>query len=198
MHVSGGNNAAFFVDTAAIETTPFTMRPIGRIIYLSRSLNMFKDIALIVFAIAALTAVSNAQSVDLTGTWLTGGLSTTDDVNTVTGARTSSNGNTMKYDFKADGRFAFVGYLQSTMYGCTTALFQDKQGKYSLEGDQLTLTLTKNFWSNTYSCAPRSNKERDYTLGTEVYRVSNKSDEYGKQYICLANEKGESCYRREN
>jgi len=159
---------------------------------------MFKDIALIIFAIAAVTVMANAQSVELAGTWRTGGMSTTDDVNTVTGARTASNGNTMKYEFRADGRFAFVGYLQSTMYGCTTSLFQDKQGKYILEGSQLTLTLTKNFWRNNYSCSPASNKERNYTLGTEVYEVRNKTDEYGKRFICLANEKGESCYRREN
>ena len=158
---------------------------------------MLKDIALIIFAVAAFAVMANAQSLDITGTWRTGGMSTTDDVNTVTGSRTASNGNTMKYEFGADGRFAFVGYMKSTMYGCTTALFQDKQGNYSLQGSQLTLTLTKNFWRNTYSCSPASNKERNYTLGTEQYDVRNKTDEYGKQFICLSNEKGESCYRRE-
>jgi hypothetical protein len=92
----------------------------------------------------------------------------------------------------------FVGYMQSTMYGCTTALFNDKQGKYSFDGSQLTLTPVKNFWRNTYSCSPSSNKERNYVLDTEVYDVRNKTDEYGKLYICLANAKGETCYRREN
>jgi hypothetical protein len=158
---------------------------------------MFKDIALIIFAVVVMTVMANAQSVVLVGTWRTGGLSTTDDVNTVTGARTASNGNTLKYEFRPDGRFAFVGYLQSTMYGCTTALFQDKQGRYSLDGSRLTLTLTKNFWRNTYSCSPASNKERNYTLDPEVYEVSNKTDEYGKRYVCLANQKGETCYRKE-
>jgi hypothetical protein len=158
---------------------------------------MSKDIALIIFAVVVMTVMANAQPVDLVGTWQTGGLSTTDDVNTVTSARTASNGNTLKYEFRPDGRFAFVGYLQSTMYGCTTSLFQDKQGRYSLDGSRLTLTLTKNFWRNTYSCSPASNKERNYTLDSEVYEVSDKTDEYGKRYVCLANQKGETCYRKE-
>lgn len=158
---------------------------------------MFKDIALIIFAIVAMTAMANAQNVSILGTWQTGGLSTTDDVNTVTGARTASNGNILKYQFKPDGRFAFIGYLQSTMYGCTTALFQDKQGRYSLEGSRLTLTLTKNFWRSTYSCSPASNKERDYILDPEVYDVSTKTDDHGMPYICLASSKGETCYRKE-
>jgi hypothetical protein len=161
---------------------------------------MYKNLALLLLVLTAAAINISAQlsRTGLVGIWKTGGLSTTDDINTVTGSRTASNGNTLKYEFKADGRFAFVGYMQSTMYGCTTALFNDKQGRYSLNGSQLSLTLVKNFWRNTYSCSPASNKERNYTLDTEVYDVSTKTDEYGKLFICLANEKGESCYRREN
>jgi len=162
---------------------------------------MYKQFAILSLLVVVFSMAASAQDLsrsDLVGTWRTGGLSTTDDVNTVTGSRTASNGNTLKYEFKADGRFAFVGYMQSTMYGCTTALFNDKQGRYTLNGSQLTLTLVKNFWRNTYSCSPSSNKERNYTLDTEVYEVSTKTDEYGKLFVCLANAKGESCYRREN
>ena len=168
--------------------------------YHPRSEAMYRNLALLLLITVAAAAVS-AQDVSrsgLVGIWRTGGLSTTDDVNTVTGSRTASNGNTLKYEFRADGRFAFVGYMQSTMYGCTTALFNDKQGRYTLNGSQLTLTLAKNFWRNTYSCSPNSNKERHYTLDTEVFAVSTKTDGYGKLFLCLANAKGESCYRREN
>lgn len=161
---------------------------------------MFKDIALIIFSIVAMAAIANAQvsQSDLVGVWRTGGTSMIGDRNTVTGAVTPSNGNTQKYEFRSDGRFAFIGYLQSTMYGCSTALFNHKQGRFTIDGSQLRLTLTKNFWRNTYSCSPASNKERNYTLDPEVYGVSFKTDEYGKLFICLANAKGESCYRREN
>ncbi len=163
---------------------------------------MLRDYVLALFVIVVAAVMGFAQTEELTrsdlvGTWRTGGMSMMADRNTVTGATTPSNGNTLKFEFKADGRFAFTGYLQSTMYGCTTALFNDKQGRYSLSGNQLTLTLAKNFWRNTNSCSPGSTKERNYTLDPEVYELRTKVDEYDKLYICLTNEKGETCYRRE-
>ena len=150
----------------------------------------------ILIAILAAAAFS-ASAQELVGTWQTGGMSMIGDRNTVTGSVTPSNGNTQKYVFGSDGRFAFTGYLQSTQYGCTTALFNDKQGKYTLEGSTLTLTPSKNFWRQTFTCSPASNKERNYTLERETYDISTKTDEYGKLFICLANEKGETCYRNE-
>jgi hypothetical protein len=161
-----------------------------------------KDLSLAIFLIGAAAVVALSQQrvpVDasgLTGIWQTGGQSMMADKNLVTGATTPSNGNTMKYVFTADGRFEFVGYLQSTMYGCTTALFNDKRGKFELDGDQLTLSPTKNFWRNTYSCSPASNKERNYVLEQETITVSGKTDEYGMPYICLKDKSGETCYRR--
>ncbi len=151
----------------------------------------------VLFIAAASVSAQDLSASDLVGTWRTGGMSTIGDRNTVTGSVTPSNGNTLKFEFAANGRFAFTGYMQSTMYGCTTALFNDKQGRYLLEGSQLKLSLSKNFWRNTYSCSPASNKERNYTLDPEVYDLSTKTDEYGKLFICLANAKGETCYRRE-
>lgn len=147
--------------------------------------------------LTAAAAMSGYAQTDIVGTWATGGMSMIGDRNTITGSVTPSNGNTQKYQFGADGRFSFVGYLQSTQYGCTTALFNDKQGRYVIDGTQITLIPSKNFWRQTYSCSPASNKERNYTLERETYDVVTKTDEYGKLFICLANEKGESCYRKE-
>ena len=132
----------------------------------------------------------------LVGTWGTGGVSMMADRNTVTGATTPSNGSTFKYVFTADGRFEFVGLLQSTMYGCTTTLFNDKNGRFETDGQTLTLIPSRNFWRQQYGCAPSSNKERENTLERETFRLRTKTDEYGKQFVCLANDKGETCYRR--
>ena len=132
----------------------------------------------------------------LVGTWGTGGMSMMADRNTVTGATTPSNGSTFKYVFTADGRFEFVGLLQSTMYGCTTSLFNDKKGRYETDGSTLTLIPSRNFWRQQNGCAPNSTKEREYTLERETFRLRTKTDEYGKQFVCLSNDKGETCYRR--
>lgn len=134
---------------------------------------------------------------ELVGEWRNGSVSMLQEKNTVTGQTTPSNGSTFSYKFYADGRFEFAGYLKSTMYGCTTDLFNDKRGKVEIDGDRLTLVPTKNYWKNTYSCSPASNKERNYTLEKEIYTWRTKEDDYGRTLICLANAKGESCYRRE-
>jgi hypothetical protein len=116
----------------------------------------------------------------------------------VGGGSAFRNGSVFKYVFYGDGRFEITGLMASTMYGCTTTLFNDKRGKYQISGSQITLTPSKNFWRNQYSCAPNSNKERDYTLERETYDFRTKTDEYGKTLVCLANAKGESCFRRED
>ncbi len=173
-------------------------------IHNARRINMsLRDLSLLLFIIGGAVMAAIAQEPasykrsDVVGIWRTGGMSTMADRNTITGSTTPSNGNTFKYEFRADGRFSFVGYLQSTMYGCTTALFNDKQGRFELSGSQITLFPTKNFWRNTNSCSASSTKERNYTLERETYELSTKTDEYGKSYVCLTNEKGETCYRGE-
>ena len=142
-------------------------------------------------------AANSGASSGIVGTWTNGNVSTLQEKNLTTGAIASRGGSTFKYVFTADGRFEFVGLMQSTVYGCTTSLFNDKRGKYEINGSNITFIPSKNFWRNTYSCSPASNKERDYVLDRETYQFRTKTDEYGKTLICLANAKGESCYRRE-
>lgn len=132
----------------------------------------------------------------IVGTWTNGSVSMLAEKNLTTGAITNRGGSTFKYVFTADGRFEFIGLINSTMYGCTTSLFNDKRGRYEISGSKITLIPSKNFWRNTYSCSPASNKERDYVLDRETLEFRTKINEYGKQMICLANAKGESCYER--
>jgi hypothetical protein len=133
----------------------------------------------------------------IAGTWTNGTTSMNYEQYT-NGTTAFRNGSTYKYVFYPDGRFEFIGLMASTMYGCTTTLFNDKRGKYQISGSQITLIPSKNFWRNQYSCAPNSNKERDYTLERETYEFRTKQDEYGKTLICLNSGKGEACYRRED
>ena len=132
----------------------------------------------------------------IVGTWTNGSVSMLSEKNLSTGVITNRGGSTFKYVFYADGRFEFIGLMNSTMYGCTTSLFNDKRGKYVVNGSQITLIPSKNFWRNTYSCSPSSNKERNYTLERETLSFRLKVNEYGKQMICLDEGKGESCYER--
>lgn len=134
---------------------------------------------------------------ELVGVWTNGSVSMLGERNTVTGAVSSRGGSAFKYVFTADGRFEFYGLINSTMYGCTTSLFNDKRGRYEISGSQITLIPSKNYWKNTYSCSPSSNKERDYVLERETYSFSTKQNEYNQTLVCLTDAKGERCFRRE-
>ncbi len=143
------------------------------------------------------TPVRKSGGGSLVGTWTNGSTSMNYEQYT-NGTTAFRNGSTYKWVFYADGRFESIGLIASTMYGCTTTLFNDKRGKYEISGTQITLIPSKNFWRNQYSCSPASNKERDYVLDRETYDFRTKTDEYGKTLVCLSNAKGESCYRRED
>jgi hypothetical protein len=161
-----------------------------------------KRISILFFAmflfIGAGQALGQTVPAALVGEWTNGTVSMLQEKNLTTGQVTASNGSYFSYKFYADGRFEFIGYMKSTMYGCTTGLFNDKRGRVEIDGDQITFTPSKNYWKNTYSCSPSSNKERNHTLEKETYTWRTKEDDYGKTLICLANAKGESCYRRED
>src|SRR5687768_1673697 len=134
---------------------------------------------------------------EIVGEWHNGNVSMMEEKNLTTGQTAASNGSTFAYKFSADGSFEFIGYIKSTMYGCTTDLFNDKRGTVEIEGDRITLIPSKNYWKNTYSCSPKSNKERDYVLERETFKLRIATDQNGGEFICLANAKGETCYRKE-
>lgn len=83
---------------------------------------------------------------EIVGEWPNGNVSMKQEKNTTTGQTTASNSSTFTYKFSANGSFEFIGYMKSTMDGCTTGLFNDKRGKVEIDGDQITLVPSKNFW----------------------------------------------------
>lgn len=127
---------------------------------------------------------------ELVGKWYSGSASLLQDVNKTTGVSTSAYGSSIGYELKSDGTFQFVGLIKSTMYSCTTSLFNHKKGTYKVKGTTITFTLSKDYWRNDYSCAPRSNKEQNKSLKDEVYEYSIKTDEYGKDYLSLVGADG--------
>lgn len=133
----------------------------------------------------------------MVGEWHNGNVSMLQEKNMTTGQVTSSNGSTFTYKIFANGNFEFSGYMKSTMYGCTTDLFNDKRGKLEFDGDEVTFVPTKNFWRNTYSCSPKSNKQKNHVLERETFTWRTTEDEFGKALFCLQNDKGETCYRKE-
>jgi hypothetical protein len=139
---------------------------------------------------------------ELVGKWFTGSASSLSEQNMATGAVTSRYGSSIGYTFEADGSFRYAALMKSTMYGCTTSLWNDRRGKISVAGDVITFTMTKDYWFNSNSCYPSSNKEKDKQLEVKQYNYEVGVRE-GKTWLCMR-EVGKTrvedivCYPRTN
>jgi len=150
-----------------------------------------------VFGIIVSQMVAASAQRSVVGDWKTGGLGTIDEVNTVTGQTKNRRGNTFSYKFAADGTYSFTGYMESTMFGCTTSLFNEINGRYMVDGTTIFLNPARDLWRNMYSCFPNSNKSQPKTPTKKSLEFGFKTDQYGKEFICLSDAGVETCYRRE-
>lgn len=131
------------------------------------------------------------------GSWKTGGLGMINEVNTTTGQTKNNRGTMFSYKFAADGTYTFVGYMESTMFGCTTSLFNEISGRYTVDGSTINLSPARDFWKNMYSCFPNSNRSQEKTPTKKSLNFGFKTDQYGKNFMCLSDSGAETCYRRE-
>ena len=142
-------------------------------------------------------AVSSGDASALVGAWRSSELGMISYQNSVTGATRPGRGTTMQFRFLPGGRYEYNGYMETTMYNCTTTLFNPAAGTYRVEGDRLTLVPRTSKWQQRNNCASSMNKELPGKLDPETYtfRFSN---EAGGRRLCLTNAKGgEVCYRAE-
>ncbi len=151
----------------------------------------------LVLGIIVSHAVTATAQDSVVGYWKTSGVGMINEVNTVTGQTKNNRGQLFSYKFDADGTYTFVGYMESTMFGCTTALFNEIKGRYTVEGSTILLNPSRDFWKNTYSCFPNSNKSQTKTPTNKSLEFGFKKDQYGKDFICLSDAGVETCYRRE-
>jgi len=91
----------------------------------------------------------------------------------------------------------WLGYMESTMFGCTTSLFNETNGRYMVDGTTIFLNPSRDVWKNMYSCFPNSNRSETKAPTKKSLEFSFKTDEYGKEFICLNDAGVETCYRRE-
>ncbi|MET0650704.1 MAG: hypothetical protein ABW208_29185 [Pyrinomonadaceae bacterium] len=140
---------------------------------------------------------SGGDAASLVGSWRSSELGMISYQNSVTGASRPGRGTTMQYKFLAGGRFEYNGYLETTMYNCTTTLFNPVAGSYRVEGNRLTIIPKTSKWQQTNNCASSMNKVQPGKLDPETYAFRF-ADEAGGQRLCLTSSKGnEVCYRAE-
>jgi hypothetical protein len=142
-------------------------------------------------------AASGGDAAALVGSWRTSELGMVSYQNSVTGASRPGRGTTMQYRFLPGGRFEYNGYLETTMYNCTTTLFNPVAGSYRVEGNRLTIMPKTSKWQQRNNCASSMNKEQPGKLDPETYTFRF-ADEAGARRLCLTSSKGnEVCYRAE-
>lgn len=154
---------------------------------------------LIVFAaIICIQAYSAlGQEADIVGTWNNGNVGSIQYQNRVTGATKPGRGSVFTYKFLANGSYEYVGYMEVSMYNCTTTLFNNITGKYSVSGSTIDLIPNRDFWKSTNSCAASGNKTSTKTPTRKSVEYRTKTNEYGQQELCINEGTGETCFRRE-
>lgn len=142
-------------------------------------------------------AAPGGDPASLVGSWRSSEIGMISYQNSVTGSQRPGRGTTMQYKFLPGGRFEYNGYLETTMYNCTTTLFNPVAGAYSVEGDRLTIVPRTSKWQQTNTCASSMNKTQPGKLDPETYTFRF-AEEAGGRRLCLTSSKGnEVCYRSE-
>ena len=145
----------------------------------------FFGLILTLLMVGSITAQTRSSVPDnLVGKWFEGSASILQEKNMATGSVASRYGSSIGYEIKADGTFQYAGLIKSTMYGCTTTLWNDRRGKISIEGDVITFTPNKDYWLNTNSCYPSSNKEQNKALQAKSYNFEV-GEKNGKTWLCM-------------
>lgn len=123
------------------------------------------------------------------GRWTDGRVSSIQYQNAYTGVAAPTNGSSFLFEFRNDGTYTFRGLIQTVMYNCTTTIFSNETGNYTLSGNTLSLDPKKNPYKLTNSCASSSNKESDGKLIPQTYRIQI-VNETGRRYLELTAEDG--------
>src|SRR4026209_432419 len=136
----------------------------------------------LVMGIIVSQSVTATAQRSVVGYWKTSGLGMINEVNTVTGQTKNNRGKTFSYKFAVDGTYTCVGYMESTMFGCTTSLFNEISGRYMVDGTTIFLNPTRDLWRNMYSCFPNSNRSETKIPTKKSLEFGFKTDQYGKDF----------------
>jgi hypothetical protein len=138
---------------------------------------MNRKLAAVLMAALRVAAAQAATESDLKllGRWTAGRVSTIQYQDAMTGRAAPTNGNSFAYEFREDGTYSFTGLMQSVVYQCTTTMFSNETGTYTVNGSIVSLRPEKNPYKMTNSCAPSSNREAagklvNRTLQVRTYR----------------------------
>lgn len=146
-------------------------------------MKLFAGFILALLMVTSITAQTRVPA-ELVGSWFEGSTSILQEQNMTTGALASKYGSSIGYVINADGTFRYAGLIKSTMYGCTTTLWNDRRGRITIEGDRITFTPNKDYWMSTNSCYPSANKEKNKELQAVTYNFEV-GEKAGRTWLCM-------------
>jgi hypothetical protein len=159
------------------------------------STTLWVAIFIVIVAVQAYSAFG--QTSDILGSWKNGSVGMIQYQNRTTGATKPGRGSIFTYKFNPNGTYEYIGYMEFTMYNCTTTYFNSIAGRYTVSGSNINLSPSKDFWKHTNSCAASSNKEQNRVPKKLSLSYERKQDEYAKEQLCITAKEGETCYRKE-
>ena len=154
-----------------------------------------KNLLSITLSLAIFAGASFAQ--DITGSWRDGSVGSIGYQNQVTGVTRSGRSHIFTYKFLPNGNYEFVGYMELNNYGCSSTLFNQITGKYSVDGSTIYLNPSRDFWRSGNSCAASGNKETTKAPTKKTLEFELKQDDYGKDLLCIQDGEANTCYGRE-
>jgi len=137
------------------------------------------------------------QSSEIVGSWKTGSVGSIQYQNQVTGQTRNGRSSIFTYKFLPNGSYEFVGYMEMNMYNCTTTIFNNITGKYSVDGSTINLNPSRDFWKSTNSCAASGNKQTTKVPTPKSLEFETKVDDYGQQLLCIQDGEANTCYQRD-
>lgn len=154
-----------------------------------------KNILSISLAVAIFAGAAFAQ--DITGSWKDGSVGSIGYQNQVTGVTRAGRSHIFTYKFLSNGNYEFVGYMELNNYGCSSTLFNQITGKYAVDGSTIYLNPSRDFWRQGNSCAASGNKETSKAPTKKTLEFELKTDDYGKDLLCIQDGEANTCYGRE-
>lgn len=146
--------------------------------------------------LAGAAGVAFAQSNSVVGEWKNGSVGSVQYKDRVSGSTTPGRGSVFTYRFLPNGNYEFTGYMQSTMYNCTTTLFNQITGRYSVVGSEIQLSPARDLWKSTNSCAASGNRQQTKVPVKKSLEFEIRTDEYGAELLCLSENGSETCFRK--
>jgi len=154
-----------------------------------------KNLLSITLSLAIFAGAALAQ--DITGSWKDGSVGSIGYQNQTTGVTRSGRSHIFTYKFLPNGSYEFIGYMELNNYGCSSTLFNQITGKYSVDGSTIFLNPSRDFWRSSNSCAASANKETTKAPTKKTLEFERKQDQYGQEVLCIQDGEANTCYGRD-